>query len=147
MPTREASAKKERDTMKSWFKVILVTVLVALMGLTLIGCGGGPGPEATIEGAMKALEAKDADKLGSYFTEDIRGEVVFWAETAFDLFDEIDVSNLEMRVVSQTDGEATVEVEYDYEVTAFGQTNKDHQSNTIDLVKVGGKWLITEPFE
>lgn len=133
--------------MKGWLKAVLLMSLVALVGVMLIGCGAGAGPEATIDGAMKALEAKDAEKLGSYFIEDIRGEVVFWAEMAFELFDEIEVSNLKMNVVSQTEEKATVEVEYDYEVTAFGETNKDHQSNTIDLVKVDGKWLITEPFE
>ena len=133
--------------MKSWFKVVLVLSLMALIGLTLAGCGGGSGPEATVQGAFKAMGAKDAEKLGSYFTEDIRDQVVSDADLAFTFIDKIDISNLKIENVSQTEDAATLKLDYDYELTVSGQTNTDRRSDTIDWVKVGGKWLITQPLE
>lgn len=131
--------------MKGWPKVVLVLALVALGGCTLVGCGGGSGPEATVRGAFKAMEAKDAEKLATYFTEDVNDEMVAEAQQYFDIFDSIKIANLKLTVVSQTEDAATIEAEYDFELKAFGQTSQEHQSDTMDLVKVNGKWLITEP--
>ena len=133
--------------MKSWFKVVLVLSLMALIGLTLVGCGGGSGPEATVQGAFKAMGAKDAEKQGSYFTEDIRDQVVTAADLTFTLVDKVEISNLTIESVSQTEDAATLKLDYDYQVTAFGQTNTDHQNIDIELTKIGGKWLITQPLE
>jgi len=134
--------------MKGWFKVLLVLTLVALVGGVVIGCsGGGSGPEATVKDMFKAMAAKNADKVGSYCTEDIREDVVSTMESAFTLIDSIKITNMKTSVASQTEDTATVDAEYDLEMKAFGQTNKEHQSDTIDLVKVDGKWLISEPVE
>ena len=132
--------------MKGWFKVILVLALAALVGGVVIGCsGGGSGPEATVKGMIKAMAAKNADKEGSYCTEDIREDVVSTMKVTFALVDSIKITNLKTTVASQTDDTAIVDAEYDLEMKAFGETNKDHQSDTIDLVKVDGKWLINTP--
>ena len=132
--------------MKGWLKAVLVLALVALIGGVLIGCGGGAsGPEATVRGAFKAMQAKDAEKMASYFTEDITQEMVDEMQATFDIFDSIKITNLKMTVTSQTEDAATIDAEWDFEVKAFGETNQEHQSDTIDLVKVNGKWLITEP--
>jgi len=134
--------------MKGWLKVVLVLSLVALVGGVVIGCsGGGSGPEATVQGMFNAMAAKNADKVGSYCTEDIREDVVSTMESAFTFVDSIKITNLKTSVASQTEDTATVDFEYDIEIKAFGETNKDHQSDTIDLVKVDGKWLISEPVE
>jgi hypothetical protein len=132
--------------MRGWFKVVLVLTLVALVGGVVIGCGGGgSGPEATVQGMFKAMEAKDADKVGSYCTEDIREDVVSTMKFTFALVDSIKITNLKTIVASQTEDAATVDAEWDFEMKAFGETNKEHQSDSIDLVKVDGKWLISEP--
>jgi hypothetical protein len=134
--------------MKGWFKVVLVLALVALVGGVLIGCsGGGSGPEDTVRNVFKAMEAKDAEKMASYFTEDISQEMVDEMQTSFDIFDSIKVKNLKTTVASQTDDTATVDYEGDFEIKVFGETSKEHQSDSIDLVKVDGKWLINEPME
>ena len=134
--------------MKGWFKVVLVLTLVALVGGVLIGCsGGGSGPEATVQGMFKAMAAKNADKVGSYCTEDIREDVVSTLKFSFALVDSIKITNLKTSVASQTDDAATVDAEWDFEIKAFGETSKEHQSDTIDLVKVDGKWLVNEPVE
>ena len=132
--------------MKALFKVVLVLTLVALVGGVVIGCsGGGSGPEATVKGMFKAMEAKNAEKVGSYCTEDIREDVVSAMEFTFELVDSIKITNLKTSVASQTEDTATVDVEWDFEIKAFGETSKEHQSDSIDLVKVDGKWLISEP--
>ena len=132
--------------MKGWLKVVLVLSLVALVGGVVIGCsGGGSGPEATVKGMFNAMAAKNADKVGSYCTEDIREDVVSTMEASFAILDSIKITNLKTTVASQTDDTAIVDAEYDFEIKAFGETNKDHQSDSIDLVKVDGKWLINTP--
>ncbi|MCX5995948.1 MAG: nuclear transport factor 2 family protein [Chloroflexi bacterium] len=132
--------------MKGWLKVVLVLSLVALVSGVLIGCSsGGSGPEATVQGMFKAMAAKNADKVGSYCTEDIREDVVSTMEASFAILDSIKITNLKTTVASQTDDTAIVDAEWDFEIKAFGETNKDHQSDTIDLVKVDGKWLINTP--
>jgi hypothetical protein len=94
---------------------------------------------------FKAMEAKNAEKVGSYCTEDTREDVVSTMKISFALFDSIKITNLKTTVVSQTEDTAAVDAEYDLEIKAFGETNKEHQSDTIDLVKVDGKWLINTP--
>ena len=133
--------------MKSWFKAVLVLSLMVLVGVTHVGCGGGSGPEATVQGAFKAMEAKNAEKLGSYFTEEIRDFVIADAELTFILVDKIDISNLKIENVSQTEDAATLKLDYDYQVTAFDQTSTDHRNVEIELTNVGGKWLIIQPLE
>ena len=133
--------------MKGWFKVVLVLTLVALVGGVVIGCSGGgtSGPEAAVQGMFKAMAAKNADKVGSYCTEDIREDVVSTMNVSFALIDSIKITNLKTTVASQTEDAATIDAEWDFEMKAFGETSKEHQSDSIDLVKVDGKWLISEP--
>jgi hypothetical protein len=133
--------------MKGWFKVVLVLTLVALVGGVVIGCSGGgtSGPEAAVQGMFKAMAAKNADKVGSYCTEDIREDVVSTMESSFAFIDSIKITNLKTTVASQTDDTATIDAEWDFEIKAFGETSKEHQSDSIGLVKVDGKWLISEP--
>ena len=132
--------------MKGWFKVILVLALAGLVGGVVIGCsGGGSGPEATVKGMFKAMEAKNAEKVGSYCIEDIREDVVSTMEFSFALVDSIKITNLKTTVASQTEDTATIDAEWDFEIKVFGETSKEHQSDSMDLVKVDGKWLINEP--
>jgi len=102
-------------------------------------------PEATVKGMFKAMEAKNADKVGSYCTEDIREDVVSTMESSFAFIDSIKITNLKTTVASQTEDTATIDAEWDFEIKAFGETSKEHQSDSIGLVKVDGKWLISEP--
>ncbi len=135
--------------MKGWFKVVLVLALVALLGGVVIGCGGGSGsgPEDTVKNMFNAIEAENADKVGSYCTEDIREDVVSAMESFFAIADSIKITNMETSIASQTDDTATVDMEYDMEVKVFGEAEKEHESDSMDLVKVGGKWLIDEPID
>lgn len=133
--------------MRVWFKATSVLSLIALVAVLLIGCGGESSPEGAVGGMFKAMEAKDAEKIGEYCIEDIREDVVGIMKLSFELIDSIKVRNLKLTVASQTENTATVDYECDYEIEAFGETEKIHDSDSIDLQKVGGKWLISEPPE
>lgn len=116
-----------------------------LLGGSLAACGGGgSGPEDTVRGALKAMEDLDGEKMASYFVEDMREELEAGMEFSFAMIDEIRISNLETRVVSESGDSATVEMEFDFEVTAFGETETEHMEDTAELVKVDGKWLIRD---
>jgi uncharacterized protein YprB with RNaseH-like and TPR domain len=131
--------------MKGWLKVVLVLALAALLGSTLLGCGGGgSGPEDTVRGALRAMEAMDAEEMGTYFTEELREEVEFSMELAFVFIDEIKISNVKTKVLSQTEDEATVEADFDIETTGFDETEEEHVTESFNLVKEDGKWLISE---
>jgi hypothetical protein len=136
---------KEKREMKGWLKVVLVLALAALLGSTLLGCGGGgAGPEDTVRGALEAMEAMDAEKMVTYFTEEMSEDVEFGMEVVFALIDEIKISNVETKVLSQTEDEATVEVEFDLETTVFDETEEERVTEPFNLVKEDGKWLISE---
>jgi hypothetical protein len=104
---------------------------------------------ATGQGVLEAIEAQDAERTAAYFVEDVREEATFAFEVVFALIDEIRISNVECEVLSETEDTATVEIECDWEATAFDETRSGHAKEPVDLVKVGGEWLITDfsPFE
>lgn len=131
--------------MRFWPRLLAVLAVMLLLGGSLAACGGGgSGPEDTVRGALKAMEDLDGEKMASYFVEDMREELEAGMEFSFAMIDEIRISNLETRVVSESGDSATVEMEFDFEVTAFGETETEHMEDTAELVKVDGKWLIRD---
>jgi len=82
--------------------------------------------------------------MSTYFTAETREELISDMETAFALIDEMKISNVVTKVVSQTEDSATIEGEWDFEITALDETRKDHAVQPIELVKVDGEWLISE---
>jgi hypothetical protein len=133
--------------MRPVLTIASVLFILALVAGAVIGCGGKSGPEAAVAGVLDAMEAENAEELGSYFTEDLREYVMFEAQGMFDIFDKIEIDNLQTKLVSQAGNTATVRVDYDYAMTALGETTTDHHSDTIDVTKVGDKWLISEALE
>jgi hypothetical protein len=97
-----------------------------------------------VRGALGAMEAMDAEEMATYFTEELREEVEFGMEVFFVFIDEIKISNVKTKVLSQTENEATVEVEFDLETTGFDETEEEHITEPYNLVKEDGKWLISE---
>jgi hypothetical protein len=132
--------------MRPWLKMAAVAMALAvLLGGALAGCGGGgAGPEDTVRGALQAMEDLDAEKMASYFVEDARQDIEEGMQFVFEMIDELKLYNVKTRVVSQSGDSATVEMEFDGDITVFGEEESEHTKDTIDLVKVGGKWLIEE---
>jgi len=130
--------------MKGWAKVVLVLALAALLGVSLVACGGESGPEDAVKGALKAFGAMDAEKTASYFPEEEREELISGLEIAFAFVDDMKVLNIKTGLVSQTEDTATVDAEWDMEGTLFGQKETEHVDDTMRLEKVDGTWLIVE---
>lgn len=132
--------------MKGWLKLVAVLVLAVVLVSAVFGCGGGSdsGPEKAVRGALKALEEMDAEKLSTYFTAESREDLIVGMDLAFALIDEFKIFNVVTKVVSQTEDRATVEGEWDIEITEIDETEKDHVVQPIELVKVDGEWLIDE---
>jgi hypothetical protein len=131
--------------MRFWPRLLAVLAVMLLLGGSLAACGGeGSGPEDAVRGALKAMEDLDGEKMASYFIEDVREELAEGMEFAFALIDEVKIYNIETRVVSESGDRATVEMAFDGDVTVFGQTETEHTEDTVDLVKMDGKWLIGE---
>ena len=129
--------------MSGSIRSMLVILLAGVLVLGLAGCGGSAsGPEDTVRGAFKALEAKNAEKLASYYVEDMRDETLSNTEYAFSIVDKFKVSNLETTVTQETATKASVKAEYDLVVTMGGEKVEEHVTEIYELSKVDGKWLL-----
>jgi|GEM_PF-4334934 len=129
--------------MSGWSKSLLVILLINILILGLIGCGGGTSsPDDTVRAAFAALEAQNADKLISYYVEDVRDAVSAKTEYAFAVVDKFKVSNLETTVLSETEDTASIEADYDLTTTLSGQSIKEHITEIYELSKVDGEWLL-----
>jgi len=134
---------------RRWLSVLLLIVLAVLSLASPFGCGCGGGIAATGLGTIEAIEDQDAERVAGYFIEDIREEVIFDMEVVFAIVDDIKISNVQWKVLSETEDAAEVEVEADWEATAAGQVRSGHADESIPLEKVGQEWLINDfsPFE
>jgi hypothetical protein len=128
--------------MRFWPGLLAILAVMLLLGGSVAACGGGAGPEDTVRGALKAMEDLDGEKMASYFVEDMREEIEDGMGFFFSMIDEIRISNLETGLVSESGDSATVEMAFDFEVAAFGETQTEHMDDMAELVKVNGKWLL-----
>lgn len=126
-------------------ETIAVLTAAALLALSALGCpAGGSGPEKTVREALAAMDAMDVDQMASFFTEETRPQVVSGMNYALERIDEIRVSSLETRVVSEVGTGASVEAEYDLETVSSGRARSVHVVKTVPLVKIAGEWLISD---
>ena len=131
--------------MRNRHGILSILIISAIVISLLIGCGGdGAGPEETVRNALRAMEEGDAEKFASYFTEDLREEVEYGMAFAFTLIEDIEITEVVTKVVSQTSNEATVEFEYDMRAKVLDEIQEDHVEEVVDLVKEDGKWLMCE---
>lgn len=102
-----------------------------------------PLPEDTVELYLRFLEALDANGVSRCFTSSLRDGIRQDVENFRSQVSMARISNIEVKVVSQTQNKATVEIEYDMQITAFGQTQSSHIKENLKLDKVGDEWLIS----
>ena len=135
--------------------ILLMSIVVLSLVFGGIGCSSGGqqpiptptpasslSPEQVIQAYLEAYEAKDAEGLAGYFTADQRDEVLAEAERINADIDKIVFLNLETNLVSESESEATVQANYDWEVTASGQTDSGHQREIFDLIKETKQWVV-----
>jgi hypothetical protein len=118
--------------------------LVALLVLSVTGCAAGPSPVTTVEDALEAMGALDIERMASFFTPDTRDYVTSGMDYYLSRLDDIDVSALRTRVVSEDGGTAAVEAEYDLTTVSSSGTRRNHVVKTVKLVEMGGDWLIAD---
>lgn len=102
-----------------------------------------PTPEDTVQLYLVYLEFMDANGFSRCFTTALRDGIRQDMENFRSQVSRAKISNSEIRIVSQTQNKATVEIEYDMEITAFGQTQSSHITEQLKLDKVGDEWLIS----
>ena len=132
-----------------WLRAVLILALLMIVVSWPFACSCGGGLVATGQGVVEAIEALDAQKMATYFIEDIREEVTSSMELVFAIVDSVRLYNVEWEVISQTEDRATVDIGVDWEATAFDETHSGRANKSIDLMNVDGKWLISDfsPFE
>jgi len=130
---------------KAGMKAAAVLTLAALLAFSAGGCAaGGPGPGTTVEGALAAMAAADGQTMSTFFTRDTRSYVVSGMDFILERVDEIRVSGVRTRVVSEGEGAATVEAEYDLETVSSGGTRNRHVVKTVTLLEEEGEWRISD---
>jgi hypothetical protein len=127
------------------FKAIAVLMAAALLALSALGCSaGGSSPEKTVEKALAAMEDMNVEHMASFFTEETRPQVISGMNYALERIEEIRVSSLQTRVISEVGTTASVEAEYDLETVSSVQTRSVHVVKTLTLVDVAGEWLLSD---
>jgi len=126
--------------------ILVPVVCVLVIIIATMGCGGGGqqqlGAEEVARAYLRAYVAMDAEAVAENFSSDQRDEVKTGAEYAFAQIDRIAVSNLKTDLVSESENGATVQTNYDWEITMSGQTDSGHQREIIDLIKENNRWVV-----
>jgi len=140
--------------MKIWARVMLVLALVALVGGTLVACGGGgstSSPEDTVRSFLNATESGDCSDMAKLYTDQFFDDMEIDEDEFIDLckegWEEVEysrISDLEIDVEDISQDEATVVATYHYEEMLKGGDEPDEYDDdaTFYLVKENGKWLI-----
>jgi hypothetical protein len=140
--------QKERILKRLSILVILLLVLVLAVGTT--ACGGndggtGSGPESTVHNYLRAVEKGDAARMYDYCAERPSDEEIQGAQMMIDMLElDVKISNIKTEIITQSADRASVQAEYDSEITSFGETEREHSSEIIDLIKKDGKWYIAD---
>ena len=102
-----------------------------------------PLPEDTVQLYLSTLGALDANGVSRCFTSALSAGIKQDVENFRSQVQMARISNSEITVVSKTQSKATVEADYDMEITAFGQMQSQHITEQLKLDKVGDEWLIS----
>jgi len=129
-------------------EVFVVTILLLELVVGSLGCRGGqPGPEDTVRQMFAACEAGDLHKAASYMTTE---QPEWLIEQQQGMIREVDIQNLDLSVISESENEATLKAAYDIEFkgAVFNEfIIKQHNTQTVKLVRVNGRWLISDIVE
>ncbi len=131
--------------MKAMVKTAPDLMLAVLLVVSMGGCkAGGSGPGTTVEEALAAMAAADGEAMSSFFTRDISPYVVSGMAFILERIEGISVSGVQTRVVSEGEGAATVEAEYDLETVFSSETRDRHVVKTVTLLEEEGEWRIND---
>lgn len=115
--------------MKKTIKLFAALVI----GLSMVACSGGAGPEETAEKYLKLLAAGELDKASELGTEDTKQLLGFMKSFMGDEKPETANEVKDVKCDVAEDGE-TASCSY--------CCNDEGESDKIDMKKVEGKWLV-----
>ena len=129
-------------------KSTVVLLIILLLGLTAaaLSCSSEPGPKDTVRQMFDATEAGDWQKAASYMTG-VMEQPEWLIEQQQSIIESVDINNLKLSVMSESENDATLKAEYDIEIrgAVFSDfTIEQHNTQTVKLVRVEDRWLITE---
>ena len=131
--------------------------LVLVMFAVTMGCncgGGGSSAESAAKGMLDAAKNKDVDKMFTYI--DLQG---MYDQMPPEAKKDLPFEKFKEQVIKLAKDEAKTETnkKFDYrnlKVTEKGDTatikvettedGKEWKESTVDLKKIGGKWMLTE---
>jgi predicted negative regulator of RcsB-dependent stress response len=115
--------------MKNTIKLFGIIALVAIIGFTVVSCGGGGSPTAAAKAFMAAVEKGDAKAMEKVATKDTVALMTMFGEKASSSVKEYGkITNTSEKI----DGDnATVSLTFE-----SGKTEE------LTLIKENGKWLV-----
>ncbi len=130
---------------KTTFLVIVIFLLAS--AISSIGCGGdsakdASNPEDAVNGFLQALDTEDADEAARYWVDSDYNETEREAAQQVLGMASVNISNVKMELVSQTESQATIEVSYDIQLEMEAETVEQFSEESFELLKQGNKWLI-----
>ena len=120
-----------------WFGPGLAVAVALMLGATLSGCGGTPGPEDTVQRYFDAVSARDSARLAKAFIPEV-GEGMRQATLPG-----ISIENLKIEKISETEDTSEVIAEYDAEIAIGERPTQTHAKVRFTLTKTDGEWLIS----
>jgi hypothetical protein len=116
--------------MKNTIKILGIIAMVAIIGLTMIACGGGESPSSVARKAIAAVEKGDEKGINATMT----------AETAALVIPMLEKAKGQM---AGKKGIAGTEEKIDGDTAVVKVTFNDGSTDDFKLVKDGGKWKVT----
>ena len=114
-------------------------MLVTLaLGVFLSGCGGGLGPEDTVQRYFDAVLARDSARAARVFVPEV-SEGISRASLP-----EVSIENLKIEKISETENTSEVIAEYDAEIIIGEGPTRTHAKVTFTMTKTDGEWLISD---
>jgi len=125
----------------------IVASLVLLLVVTLVAPGSAsakaPKPQDTVKNFMSAAAGLKVAKAAGYWVTEERSDVTSFIKSVPSKT-KVSISNLKLKVTSQTGDTATVTATYRLKVKYYkGKTAQTNEQATFTLKMVSGKWLIS----
>lgn len=139
--------------------ILFIAVIVLYLSVGVIGCscqGGQPStsptstptpvslsdPQHTVEAFLLANEDLDAEKVVNLLAYGIREALLPILEFQTSLIDDIEISNINIRIVTRSENTATVEAQFDEKVAAFNHVANLQSLLMFQCLKMDSDWLI-----
>ena len=137
--------------MRKSLAILLLFVLLLSTLAVAVSCDSAESittPTGAVNELFDAMEDMDVTKMMKCMDVSVSSQERSEVEAAFQMMKEIGMSfsitNRNISVVSETGDSATVSAKCDIRATVMGQTQTQSMDETFDLVKVDGRWLLTE---